>query len=379
MSSEDESVIFEPWSRKASISGSSYLVQIGKVSDYWSIAIFRGRDIVSVKKVGTLDPNVLTSVIGSSISLPLISPYSIARSLGSIISEAKVRKYPIGYAPGPEEGPQTPTPAPSPAPAPAPIQEKSTYRTSSDFESMTGFKRMPVSDDSYGEETSRMEEPVQEFVEPVSEEESKEEKLLGVDSSETMLGEFATGPGTAFRSMFEEEEAPAEPVTREAAGPLIEIAELSPSEKWQKGVSGLTFFLDIAISYMKKKYGKDLNKLWDYYQDIETKNWKAAKDKSFKDIVELLVNIDRAMGTELVIHEFNEKTFKAKITKCLSKNYKERYKLALELPDEFPCILCKIRGEAISRNLGYFFNIIETPEGCQIEMSSSPRKEKMRI
>ncbi|MGQ9721933.1 MAG: hypothetical protein ACUVXA_11495 [Candidatus Jordarchaeum sp.] len=379
MSSEDNSVVFEPFSRKASISGSSYLVQIGKVDDYWSIAIFRGKDLVAVKKVGTLDPNVLTSVIGSSISLPLISPYSIARSLGNIISEAKVRKYPIGATPPPGEGPQPPTPAYGPAPTPAPIPEESTSISRSDFESTTGFKRISMPEDSYQEEISPVEEPVQELIEPVGEERFREKELPEAESSEEMLGEFATGPSTAFRSMFEAEEAPVEPVTREAAAPSIKIADLSPLEKWQKGVSGLSFFLDIAISYMKKKYSKDLSKLWDYYRDIETKNWKAAKDMKFTEIVKTLVNIDRAMGSEINIQEFTENTFKAKITKCLSRNYKEKYKSALDLPDEFPCILCRIRGEAISRNLGYYFNIIETSEGCQIELASSAKKERLII
>ncbi|MFB0561736.1 MAG: hypothetical protein ACETWM_11060 [Candidatus Lokiarchaeia archaeon] len=380
MSSEDDpTVLFEPYSRKASIAGSSYIVQIGKVDDYWSIAIFRGNNLLSVKKVGTLDPNVLTSVIGSSISLPLISPYSIARSLGNIINEAKVRKFPLTYTPSPGEEPQAPTPAPGAAPAPATTQEETTPVMQPDFESMTGFKRVSASDESYPEETSLIQEPVQEFTEPVSEEESEEPELTGVGSSEEMLGEFAAEPSTAFRSMFESEEAPAEPMTREAEAPLTEISDLPTLEKWQKGVSGLTFFLDIAISYMKKKHIKDLNKLWDYYKDIETKSWKAAKNKSFKEIIQILVDIKRAMGSELNIQEFSESTFKAKVTKCLSKNYKEKYKSALDLPDEYPCILCKIRGEAISRNLGYFFNIIETPEGCQIEMNSSPKKEKFVI
>ncbi len=390
MSSEEgPTVVFEPWSRKASIPGSSYIVQIGKVDDYWSIAIFRGKDIVAVKKTGTLDPNVLTSVIGSSISLPLISPYSIARSLGNLINEAKVRKYPIEYTPRPGEEPQAPAPAHGAAPAPTPVptpapetvqtQEEITSVTQPDFESVTGFKRVSAPDESYQDETSPIEEPVQEFTEPVSEEESEEQEITEVGSSEEMLGEFATGPSTAFRSMFETEEAPAEPMTHEAETPLIEISELPPLERWQKSVSGLTFFLDIAISYMKKKHSKDLNKLWDYYKDIEIKNWKAAKGKSFEEIVQILVNIESAMGSELKIQEFTNSTFKAKVTKCLSKNYKEKYKSALDLPDEFPCILCKIRGEAISHNLGYFFNIIETPEGCQIEMSSSPKKEKFII
>ncbi|MHA1580279.1 MAG: hypothetical protein ACTSUQ_11720 [Candidatus Freyarchaeota archaeon] len=392
MSSEEgPTVVFEPWSRKASIAGSSYIVQIGKVEGYWSIAIYRGKDIIAVKKVGTLDPNVLTSVISSSISLPLYSPYAIVRSLGNIISEAKVRKYPITYTPTPEEEPQkptppptpaAPTPAPPPAPAPAPTSAPAPEPASapspapeesvSDFESL-GFKRV-----------SAPSQPYEKAVEGVSEAapgggEEPEEELGGIDTSEEMLGEFAAGPSMAFRSMFEAEEAPSAPSAHESAAPLMEIPDLQPLEKWQKGVAGLTFFLDIAISYVKKKHGKELDKLWQYYRDAEISNWKAAKGKSFAEIVKILVNIMRAMGSEVEVRGFTESSFKARVTKCLGKSYKKRYKAALPLPDEFPCILCKTRGEAISRNLGYSFSLDETPDGCQLVMSSSSRGEKLVI
>nr|MDO8081656.1 hypothetical protein [Candidatus Freyarchaeota archaeon] len=382
-SDEGPTLIFEPWSRKASIAGSSYIVQIGKVDDYWSIAIFRGNDLISVKKVGTLDPNVLTSIISSSISLPLISPYSIVRSLGNIINEAKVRKYPLTYTPSPE-GEQPTAPAPSPAPVAAPTPRlapapESAPTKVSDFESLTGFKKMTTPEVTEEEETSKLYESAPESIEPQGEEETKEEELTGTGKSEDMLGEFAAETDTAFSSMFEEEEAAAKPMIHKPGTKLIEIPELQPLEKWQKGVSGLSFFLDIAISYIKSKHGKDLPKLWQYYLDVETRNWKAAKGKKFEEIMGILVNIERAIGSEIEVQEFTESTFKSKISKCLSKNYKDKYKSALPLPDEFPCILCKIRGEAVSRNLGYYFNLIETPEGCQIEMSASPKKEKLVI
>lgn len=380
-SDEGPTVVFEPWSRKASIAGSSYIVQIGKVDDYWSIAIFRGNELISVKKVGTLDPNVLTSIISSSISLPLISPYSIVRSIGNIINEAKVRKYPLTYTPSPEgEQPAAPAPRPttvSASPRPAPAPEKEAPTKLSDFESLTGFKRMTVPEET-AEET-KLYESTSESTETQGEEETMEERMTGIGKSEDMLGEFASETDAAFSSMFEKEEASAKPMIHKPGGKLIEVPELQPLEKWQKGVSGLSFFLDIAISYVKSKHGKDLPKLWQYYLDVETRDWKSAKGKKFEEIVGILVNIERAMGSEIEVQEFTESTFKAKISKCLSKNYKDKYKSALPLPDEFPCILCKIRGEAISRNLGYYFNLIETPEGCQIEMDASPKKEKLVI
>lgn len=384
-SDEGPTVIFEPWSRKASIAGSSYIVQIGKVDDYWSIAIFRGNDLVSVKKVGTLDPNVLTSIISSSISLPLISPYSIVRSIANIINEAKVRKYPLTYTPTPEgEQPTTPTSAPTPVSTPtqpALAREEESGKPS-DFESLTGLKRMTEPETTREEETPET-ESTSETIEPQGEEGTIEEAIheeqTGIGKSEDMLGEFVAETGTAFSSMFEKEEAPAKPTIRKPEAKLIELSELEPQEKWQKGISGLSFFLEIAVSYIKSKYSKDLPKLWQYYLDVETKSWKAAKGKKFEEIVKILVNIERAMGSEVEVQEFTESTFKARVSKCLSKNYKEKYKSELPLPNEFPCILCKIRGEAISRNLGYYFNLIETPEGCQIEMNASPKKEKLVI
>lgn len=381
-SEEDNSVVFEPWSRKAGIAGSSYLVQIGKVNDYWSIAIFRGRDLISVKKVGTLDPNVLTSVISSSISLPLMSPYAIVRSLGNIINEAKVRKFPMTYTPSPtEEQPATPTPEASleaaPTPTPAAVEEAAP-KPQTDFEALTGLKRVEPSKATVQEEATKITKSEEEISEVLGEPKLEETEAPKIESCEDMLSEFATGPSTAFRSMFEEG-IPAKPKVREATAPMMEIPALSPSEMWQKGISGLTFFLEIAISFMRKRYGKDLDKLWQYYLEVETKSWKAAKDLKFEEVVKTIVNIERSMGSELEVQEFTDSTFKAKVTKCLSKNYKEKYKSALQLPDEFPCILCKIRGEAVSRNLGYSFKLIESPEGCQLEMSSSPKKEKLII
>jgi hypothetical protein len=374
-SDEGPTVVFEPWSRKASIAGSSYIVQLGKVDDYWSIAIFRGNELVSVKKVGTLDPNVLTSIISSSISLPLISPYQIVRSLGSIINEAKVRKYPLTYTPSPEEGEQPTTPAPGPAPVSAPAPEPAPAKLS-DFESLTGFKKVTTSEVTEEEETSKLYESTRESIESPVEEETKEETLTGIGKSEDMLGQFAAETDTSFSSMFEEEEGTAKPMIHKAGTKVIEIPELQPLEKWQRGISGLSFFLDIAISFIKTKHGKDLPKLWQYYTDVETRNWKAAKGRKFEEIVGILVNIERATGAELEVQEFTESTFKAKIIKCLSKNYKQKYGSALPLPDEFPCVLCRVRGEAISRNLGYYFQMSETPEGCQIEMSASSKREK---
>ncbi|WXG41312.1 MAG: hypothetical protein WED07_11200 [Candidatus Freyarchaeum deiterrae] len=382
-SDEGPTVVFEPWSRKASIAGSSYIVQIGKVDDYWSIAIFRGNDLISVKKVGTLDPNVLTSIISSSISLPLISPYSIVRSLGNIINEAKVRKYPLTYTPSPEgEQPTAPAPSPAPvytpAPSPASAHEAAPAKIS-DFESRTGFKRMTTPEVTEKEDTGAFYESTPESTESQVEEETNEKELTEVGKSKDVLGSFASGNDKAFSSMFEEEEGPAKPMIHKAGTKSIEIPELQPLEKWQRGVSGLSFFLDIAISFMKSKHSKDLSKLWQYYLEVESRNWKAAKGRKFEEVVGILVNIERATGSEIEVQEFTESTFKAKVSKCLGKNYKQKYGSVLPLPDEFPCVLCKIRGESISRNLGYSFDMIETPQGCQIQMSASPKKEKLVI
>ena len=85
---------FLPLSAPLGIPGSSYMVQLGKVGDVWGVRLAKGNDILDSKvfrdNTGDDPPNAnaIVAWVISTIPIPNLNPYQIAKSVGFIRQEA---------------------------------------------------------------------------------------------------------------------------------------------------------------------------------------------------------------------------------------------------------------------------------------------------
>ncbi|MBN2155856.1 MAG: hypothetical protein JW776_07415 [Candidatus Lokiarchaeota archaeon] len=76
------------------IPGSSYMVQLGKVGNVWAVRLAKGNDILDSKafheNTGDDPPNAnsLVAWVISTLPIPNLNPYQIAKSVGFIRQEA---------------------------------------------------------------------------------------------------------------------------------------------------------------------------------------------------------------------------------------------------------------------------------------------------
>ncbi|MBS7287831.1 MAG: hypothetical protein KIH01_03565 [Candidatus Freyarchaeota archaeon] len=328
MSGEVE-VEFEPWSRRSLIAGTSYVVQIGKVEGDWAVCIFRGREVIAVKKTGTLDINVLTSIIYSSLATPP-SHYAIMRALSNLIREAKVRQMPITAAPPQEQA----------APQPPPQQPEVTPH----------------------EAAGTIEEPHPPA--PRAEAEVKEPK-----------GTVSKSVQDFFKvSELTVKEEPAPP--REEVEPVKEltIQDMPFPEKWEKTVSSLMLLWGIAVSFITEKAKKRADELWGYYRSLIRESWSKVKETDFKELIKLFISQCRLMGASVKVEKLTENTFESSV-ECIASKFKEKYKAILNLPPEFPCVICQMRGEEIGKLHGLHVEITNKEDGCKIKVYGPPKRE----
>ncbi len=334
MSNEAE-VEFEPWSRRSMIAGTSYVVQIGKVEGEWAVCIFRGKDVISVKKTGTLDINVLTSIVYSSLATPP-SHYAIMRALSNIIREAKVRQTPLAVSPLQEQEAQQPSPQQSEA-----ISHEATGV-------LEGTQPPAITAEAEIKEPEKVvKSSAQEFfrvVEPAV----KEEAMPPTPSREVETVKVETIMETA-------------------------IEDVPFPEKWEKTVSSLMLLWGIAVSFVTERAKKRADELWSYYRSLIKESWSRVKEKDFKELMKLFISQCRFMGANVKVEKLTENTFES-TTDCLASNFRKKYKDILNLPPEFPCIICQIRGEEIGKLHGLNVEIITKEGGCKI-MVHRPTEE----
>ncbi len=85
---------FIPLSAPLGIPGSSYMVQLGKVGKVWGVRLAKGNDILDSKvfhdNTGDDPPNANSIVawVISTLPIPNLNPYQIAKSVGFIRQEA---------------------------------------------------------------------------------------------------------------------------------------------------------------------------------------------------------------------------------------------------------------------------------------------------
>ncbi|MEM3511147.1 MAG: hypothetical protein QXW47_08800 [Candidatus Jordarchaeales archaeon] len=346
--SGDVEVEFEPWSRRSMIAGTSYVVQIGKVEGEWAVCIFRGRDIISVKKTGTLDINVLTSIIYSSLATPP-SHYAIMRALSNLIREAKVRQAPLTAPPPQEQAAQQPL-----------LQQPET---------------------TPHEAAGVMEEPQPQASPPtvtVKTEAEEPEKAVSESfqeffkAAEPVVKEEAMPPPTPTPRR-EVETVKVETVKVETTKEVT-IEDMPFPEKWEKTVSSLMLLWGIAVSFVTEKAKKRADELWSYYRSLIKESWSRVKETDFKELVKLFISQCRLMGANVKVEKLTENTFESSID-CLASKFREKYKDILNLPPEFPCIICQMRGEEIGKLHGFNVEVISREGGCKIKIHGPTKKE----
>jgi hypothetical protein len=85
---------FLPLSAPLGIPGSSYMVQLGKVGKTWAVRLAKGNDVLDSKvfhdNTGDDPPNANTIVawVISTLPIPNLNPYQIAKSVGFIRQES---------------------------------------------------------------------------------------------------------------------------------------------------------------------------------------------------------------------------------------------------------------------------------------------------
>jgi len=348
MSSGSE-VEFEPWSRRSIIAGSSYAVQIGKVNGEWAVCIYRGREVVGVRKTGTLDINVLTSVVYNSMALPM-SHYSIMRALSNLIVEAKTRNRPITA-----EAPPRPASEPAPQP-PSQLGEAAAAVQPQPLEQTADVQPPPAPKIKIEEAEGEAPSPVAEVSE-------------GMESVGESFYEFFKRS-----ELIEEETKAAEQLVEEETGKIeLKLEDIPLPERWNRSISSLLLLWGISVSFIMEKTKKKADELWSYYRDLIRKSWSKVKEKSFENVVKLFMHQCRLIGAEYDVKEFTSRSFKAEI-KCLGSAFKERYKGLLNLPSEFPCIICKMRGEEIGKLYGFTVTVDEADGGCKVRMQAPPKE-----
>lgn len=323
---------FEPWSRRSIIAGTSYAVQIGKIGGEWAVCIFRGRDIIAVKKTGTLDINVLTSIIYSSLATPP-SHYAIMKALSNIITEAKVRQAPLAPPPSQKQAPQQLA-----LPEVVPREEE------------TAPKEFPTP-------IVKVEEEVQEKPPEVI---IQEPQKVG----ETVVEQVVAHPMPRKEPEIVKEEKE-----------VTTVEEVPFPEKWEKTVSSLMLLWGIAVSFITEKAKKKADELWNHYRLLIRESWSKVKETDFKKLMNLLISQCRFMGANVVrIEKFTENYLESDI-ECLASNFKEKYKSILNLPPEFPCIICQMRGEEIGKLHGLNIEIVVKDNGCKIRAQAPHARE----
>lgn len=340
--SSDVELEFEPWSRRSIIAGTSYAVQIGKIGGEWAVCIFRGKEVIAVKKTGTLDINVLTSIIYSSLATPP-SHYAIMKALSNIITEAKVRQTPL--AP-PSTQKQVPQPLPSQEAVPREEEILS--------------KELPVP-------TVKVEEEV------------REKPLEIIVQEPQKVSEAAVEQVTTYPMLSKESEIMIEKKEVVEEKKVSTIEDIPFPEKWEKTVSSLMLLWSIAVSFITEKAKKKADELWSHYRSLIRESWSKVKETDFKKLMNLLISQCRFMGANVVkIEKFTESYLESDI-ECLASIFKERYRNILNLPPEFPCIICQMRGEEIGKLHGLKIEIVVKDNGCKIKAQAPSVRETSEL
>ncbi len=87
-----EGTPFQILTEQQPIPSTSYTVSLGKYKNEWAVAVTRGKKVIGVERLSTLDTNVIIGAIQKIIVIPLFSPYAVSRAVGRLLEEVKSKK-----------------------------------------------------------------------------------------------------------------------------------------------------------------------------------------------------------------------------------------------------------------------------------------------
>lgn len=86
-----EGVDFQMATNQQPIPSTSYMASLGKFQNNWAVAITRGKKVIGVEKIPSLDSNIIIGAIQKIIVIPLFSPYAVSRAVGRLLEEVKAK------------------------------------------------------------------------------------------------------------------------------------------------------------------------------------------------------------------------------------------------------------------------------------------------
>ena len=91
---------FQSFSQRYILPLTSYLVELGKVSDQWAVRIFRGPTEIGITRLTTdLNHNEIFNAIQNNVSMPMFSPERMFGTIGRMVQEARMKSTGEAQAP----------------------------------------------------------------------------------------------------------------------------------------------------------------------------------------------------------------------------------------------------------------------------------------
>nr|MDO8118932.1 hypothetical protein [Candidatus Sigynarchaeota archaeon] len=110
---------FVPLSSQLGVSGTSYRIQLGKISEQWAARILKGNDVVMQSSFPELNGNLIVGFVMRETAIPNLNPYQIMKTVQFLTREAQTNEQRMkekGGIPAPEPGKAIPADAPEPQP-----------------------------------------------------------------------------------------------------------------------------------------------------------------------------------------------------------------------------------------------------------------------
>ena len=91
---------FQSFSQRYILPLTSYLVELGKVSDQWAVRIFRGPTEIGITRLTTdLNHNEIFNAIQNNVSMPMFSPERMFGTIGRMVQETRMKSTGEAQAP----------------------------------------------------------------------------------------------------------------------------------------------------------------------------------------------------------------------------------------------------------------------------------------
>jgi len=292
---------FTPLTPPVVIPGSSYFVVLGKLGDRYHVQIRRGKTVVSLVPIYSLDVSEISAIVYSEIKIPMFNMLSVMKAVGRLLNYLESG---TPYTPPPTEQPAT---------------------------SVT--------------------EPVREQIPPPTPPEKEEHRPIEMVEEKVELPKESI---TVQSIEFAKEEAKKE----------ISNLTLEEKWKRAVANLDLIMGL-LTTLLREKYGDTAVRNFWDQYAEYLAKLWKASAAASFESKIVNLVHWAEVMGINIVTVEFNSQHFVGEVPKCLLNERTTTIKqLGLDLPNDFPCNMCWMIFSKVSDALGITYKLDKKDKRC---------------